>query len=153
MAFEDAIASLGSDLGMDLAVEDGVAEFVATSEDGGERIEVSISEMGDGASAALCADLGEMPDKGADELMFRMLEANHMFDATGGATLSVEDGRAKLERYVGIVAFQRGYGTNVVLPFVETARKWRRVIAGDGERVEEVFGSLDFEPAFGTPAP
>ena len=39
MAFEDVIASLGRDLGIDLVAEDGVAGFVATSEDGSDRIE------------------------------------------------------------------------------------------------------------------
>jgi len=86
MAFEDAIASLGRDLGIDLVVEDGVAEFVAASADGGEQIEVTISVLDDGVSALLCADLGEMPAKGSDRLMLRMLEANHLFGATGGAT-------------------------------------------------------------------
>ncbi len=136
MAFEDVIASLGRDLGIDLVAEDGVAGFVATSEDGSERIEVSISAMDDGESVVLCADLGEIPTKDADRLMLRMLEANHLFDATGGATLSVEDGRAKLERYVGIVALQRGDSARIVSPFVATARTWRRLIAGEEERGE-----------------
>lgn len=136
MAFEDAIASLGRDLGIDLVVEDGVAEFVAASADGGEQIEVTISVLDDGVSAELCADLGEMPAKGAEKLMLRMLEANHLFDATGGATLSVEDGRVKLERYVSILSFQRGDGSRIVKPFLETARKWRSLVAGDGEHEE-----------------
>ena len=141
MGFEDAVASLGRDLGIDLAVEDGVAEFVAASADGGEQIDVTISELDDGVSAALCADLGEMPAKGADGLMLRMLEANHLFGATGGASLSVEDGRAKLERYVGIAALQRGDSARIVPPFVATARTWRRLIAGEEER-----GEGDFKP-------
>ena len=93
MEFEDAIAVLGKDLGIDLVVEDGVAEFVATSKDGDEPVEVAISAMDDGESAVLSADLGEMPTEGADELMLRMLEANHLFDATGGASLSPRHSR------------------------------------------------------------
>lgn len=135
MEFEDAIAALGKDLGIDLLVEDGVAGFVATSQDGDEPLEVSISAMDDGESAVLSADLGELPATDADELMLRMLEANHLFESTGGATLSVEDGHAKLERSVGIVTLQRGgNGTGIVRPFVETARTWRARLAGDGER-------------------
>ena len=143
MAFEDAIAVLGRDIGMDLVAEDGTAGFVAMSSDGGERIDVSISAMEDGMSVMLCADLGDMPEKNAEKLMLRMLEANHMFEATGGATLSVEDGRAKLERYVGIVALQRGDGAKLVLPFVETARKWCRLIAAGGEGMEDGDRPLD----------
>lgn len=143
MAFEDAIASLGRDLGIDLVVEDGVAEFVAASADGGEQIEVTISVLDDGVSASLCADLGEMPAKGSDRLMLRMLEANHLFGATGGATLSVEEGRAKLERYVGIVAFQRGDGARIVKPFLEMARKWRSIVAGEDEPEESAVTPRD----------
>ena len=115
MVFEDAIAVLGRDIGMDLVVEDGTAGFVAMSSDGGERIDVSISEMEDGMSVMLCADLGD----------------------------SVEDGRAKLERYIGIVALQRGDGAKLVLPFVETARKWCRLIAAGGEGIEDGGWPLD----------
>jgi hypothetical protein len=146
--FEDAIAVLGKDLGIDLVVEDGVAEFVATSQDGDEPVEVSISAMDDGESAVLSADLGEMPSEGADELMLRMLEANHLFDATGGASLSVEDDRAKLERYVNLVAFQREEGANIVPLFVEMARTWRGIVAGDDERGAGDFESRDAERAF-----
>ena len=138
---------------MDLAVEDGVAEFVATPEGGGERIEVSISAMDDGEYAELCADLGEMPSEGAEKLMLRMLEANHLFDATGGATLSVEDGRAKLERYVGIVALQRGDGAKIVTAFVETARTWQGLVAGDDERGEEIAEPPDVGLTFGPLTP
>ena len=133
MAFEDAIASLGKELGIDLTVEDGVARFTATPESGSKQVSVSISEMDDGVSALLCADLGEMPSEGANELMLRMLEANHLFASTGGATLSVDDGSVKLERYVGLVELQRGEGARVVAPFVEVAREWLGIVAdGDG---------------------
>ena len=149
MEFEDAIAALGKDLGIDLVVEDGVAGFVATSKDGDEPVEVSISAMDDGESAVLSADLGEMPSEGADGLMLRMLEANHLFDATGGSSLSVEDDRAKLERSVNIVAIQRGDGAKIVPLFVEMARTWRGIVAGEGGRGEEGdFEPRDFERAF-----
>jgi len=128
MAFEDAMATLGKELGVDLSVEDGAAWFLATPEDGGRQIEVSISVMDDGDSVALCADLGEMPSEGASELMLRMLEANHLFSSTGGATLSVDDGRVKLERYVGLVNFERGEGANIIAPFLNTAKIWADIV-------------------------
>ena len=148
MEFEDAIAALGKNLGIDLAVEDGVVAFVATSKDDDEPVEISISAMDDGESAVLCADLGEMPSASADELMLRMLEANHLFDATGGSSLSVEDDRAKLERHVNLVAFQRGDGAKIVPLFVEMARTWRGIVAGDDERGEGDFEQRDAERAF-----
>ena len=130
MAFEDAISTLGRELGLDLSVEGGAAEFVATPEDGGRPIAVSISAMDDGGDdALLCADLGELPAEGVGELMLRLLEANHLFGSTGGATLSVDEGRVKLERHVRLVDLERGEGANVIVPFLGTAGTWADVVA------------------------
>ena len=133
MAFDDVIASIGNELGMDMAVKDGVAEFAIAPEDGGERVVVSASAMDDGVSVELCADLGEMPSEGASELMLRMLEANHLFASTGGATLSVDGGRVKLERYVGIAEFERGEGLSIVASFIETAKAWSDIVVHSAE--------------------
>ena len=134
MAFEDAIASLAEGLGQDFAMEGGVARFAATPEDGGQ-VEVVVSAMDDGESALLCADLGEMPSEGGDELMLSMLEANHLFASTGGATLSVDGGRVKLERYVGLAELQRGAGAGIFASFARAALEWRVVVAGEDGRV------------------
>lgn len=136
MTFEDAIASFAEDIGQDLDIEDGVAKFAATAEDG-VQVEVTVSAMDDGESALLCADLGEMPSEGGNELMLSMLEANHLFASTGGATLSVDGGRVKLERYVGLAELQRGEGAGIFASFARAAQEWRGVVAGEDGRVAD----------------
>jgi len=122
--------SLGRELGVPLVVEDGAASFEAQpGGEGGTTVDVTITAMDDGAFADMTADLGELPAEGAESLMLRMLEANHLFAGTGGASLSVEDGRAKLERRVRLCDLGRGEGANVVLPFVATAGTWAELVA------------------------
>lgn len=54
---------------------------------------------------------------------------------TGGASLSVDGTRAKLERRVPLTELGRGEGSRVLAPFLATAGRWRGIIAGEtGER-------------------
>ena len=128
MTFENIIASLAKELGLDMSAEDGTASFRVQTESG-RQVEVSIFTMDDGESVELCAELGEVPSEGAGDLMLRMLEANHLFSSTGGATLSVDEGHIKLERYAGIVEFERGDGTKIASRFLDTAKMWADIVA------------------------
>ena len=123
--------SLGRELGVPLVAEDGEVSFEA--QPGGEEgnpIEITITAMEDGLSANMTADLGELPAEGAEPVMMQMLEANHLFEGTGGASFSAEDGRAKLERYVRLCDLGRGEGANVVMPFIAMAASWAEIVAG-----------------------
>jgi hypothetical protein len=135
MEFDDVIASLRGEFGAEGAAEGGAVVF-AVAPEGGGPVEVSVSEMDDGASVLLCADVGEMPS-GGGELMLRMLEANHLFASTGGATLSVDGGRVKLERYVGLAEFDRRDAAAVVEPFAAVAQEWRGVVAAEARSGRE----------------
>ena len=130
MTFEDAIRSLGAEFGADLEPEDGVASF-AIAGDGGDSVDVIVREAEDHESADISADLGELPAAGGDALLLEMLEANHLFGGTGGASLSVDGTRAKLERRVPLTELGRGEGSRVLAPFLATAGRWRGIIAGE----------------------
>ncbi len=132
MTFEETMEALGAELGVPLAVEDGKACFEASSTEGGEPMDIEIKELLEGEVAVMTADLGAMPEEGAEELMRAMLEANHIFDGTGGATFSVDDGRVKLERYLRFEELGRGEGANVVMPFIVKARRFAEH-AGEGK--------------------
>ncbi len=123
MTFEETMDSLGAELGFPLSVLDGKASFEASSAKGGEPMDIEIKELLEGEIAVITADLGALPEEGAEELMRAMLEANHIFDGTGGASFSVDDGRVKLERYVRFQELGRGEGANVVMPFIAKARR------------------------------
>ncbi len=124
MTFEDAIKSLGAEFGAELKIADGVAAFTAF-DDGGEGMDVVLRQVENQECADVSADLGELPPEGAEDLMMRMLEANHMFGGTGGASLSIEGDRAQLERRVSLAELGRGEGAFVLAPFLATAREWR----------------------------
>ena len=125
MTFEDAIASLGAEFGADLAPEEGIAAFSAAVSEGDEPVEVVIREREGRACADLSADLGELPAA----VLWEMLEANHFFGGTGGAALSVDGTRAKLERRASFDELGRGEGARVLLPFLAMAGRWRAAVA------------------------
>ena len=131
MTFEDAIRSLGAEFGADLEPEDGVASF-AIAGDSGDSVDIVVREAEDHESADISADLGELPAAGGEALLLEMLEANHLFGRTGGAALSVEGSRAKLERRVPLTDLGRGEGSRILAPFLETAGRWRGIVAGAG---------------------
>ena len=131
MTFEDAMASLGDELGLPLEIEDGKAGFVASFDDDGEEpVSVEISDDGDEGYAVVSADLGKLPSDDIEAFATRMLEANHLFAGTGGAALAVDGDRVLLERRVRIDALARGEGANVMYPFVDSALAWRRNLLG-----------------------
>lgn len=134
MTFEDAIKSLGAEFGVDLEPEDGAVSFAIAGDDG-DSVDIVVREAEDRESADISADLGELPAAGGDALLLEMLEANHLFGGTGGASLSVDGTRAKLERRVPLTELGRGEGSRVLAPFLATAGRWRGIIAGEtGER-------------------
>ena len=134
MTFEDAIRSLGAEFGVDLEPEDGAVSFAIAGDDG-DSVDIVVREAEDRESADISADLGELPAAGSEALLLEMLEANHLFGRTGGAALSVDGTRAKLERRVPLTELGRGEGSRVLAPFLATAGRWRGIIAGEtGER-------------------
>lgn len=127
MTFEGAIGALGAELGFDLPIEEGVAWLEASSEGGGEAgISVAISEMPDVGGALLASEVG---DVSAVRDLQPLLEANHIFAETAGATLSIEDGRIYFEQYMPLSVIGRGEGERAVKVFVANALEWRRRLA------------------------
>lgn len=127
MTFEDAIKSLGAEFGAELKIADGVAAFTAF-DDGEDGLDVVLRPVENRECVDISADLGALPPESAK--MLEMLEANHMFGGTGGASLSIEGDRAQLERRVSLAELGRGEGAFVLAPFIATAREWREKLKG-----------------------
>ena len=97
MTFEDAIAALGAEFGVELSGEGGTAGFEVASEDGDfEPVDVTLTYEPEGEMLLVSVDVGAVDPEGGDEPLLKMLEANHMFSGTMGASFCVDDGRAKL---------------------------------------------------------
>ena len=135
MTFEDAIAALGAELGFDLPLQEGVARLEASSAAGDEdAVIVSLSEMQDVGGVLLSSDVG---DVASVKDLKPLLEANHIFAETAGATLSIGDGHIYFELYVPLAAIGRDEGATVVKTFVVNVRDWRRRLAGIGDAAAE----------------
>jgi hypothetical protein len=65
------------------------------------------------------------PARGEEPLL-KMLEANHMFTGTAGASFCVDGGRAKLERRIRLQAFWREGGKTILMSFFKSVQAWRR---------------------------
>ena len=98
-----------------------------------EGVKMSLAPENGGAYT-VSADLGPLPEDGADALVGEMLEANHAFQGTAGATLSVDPG-------IGHVFLRRRLwpddsDEDSILPeiavFAGKAREWRERIAEKG---------------------
>lgn len=133
MTFEAAMSSLGAELGFDLPVRDGVARLEVSSEVGDEDdIVVEMSGTPNGDGVLFSSEVGDLDF--VDDLR-PLLEANHIFSETAGATLSIEDGIIYFERYLPFSAIARCGGEPIVKAFVASAMECRRRIdeMGDGE--------------------
>ena len=139
MVFEDIVAILEREFKLELAVVQGTTVFEVAGEDGGGRVQVLVQDESERHRVLLSADLGEPPPEGAETLYRTMLEANHLFVGTAGATLALDaaSGRFRLQKAELPDELANDVDGRLV-SFIETALNWRRAIedfrsAGDGD--------------------
>ena len=127
-----------------------------------DGISMTLGECAEGG-VALTAELGSLPE-GAEAALREMLEANHAFQGTGGATLGLEadqeaDGgngaRVRLSRFAWPEDEEEFLVT--LASFAATAGEWRAKIAaagdggggGDGDYGGDRSGAPDSTMLFG----
>ena len=127
MTFEDAIAALGEEFGVELSAEDGRTATFEMSSDGGdfEPVYFSFTYEPEGEMLLISADAGAVDLEGGDEPLLKMLEANHMYSGTEGASFSLDGGRAKLERLISLEAFCREGGKSILMSLFRSVQAWR----------------------------
>ncbi len=92
METSELIKSFGAKLGIDLEPnDDGIYSFEA------DNLSVSILDLPELDCTALVGDLGEPPPEGLEALYKVMMEANHLFRDTHGATLSLNPENSHFE--------------------------------------------------------
>ena len=127
MTFEDAIAALGAEFGVELSGEGGTAGFEVSSEDGDfEPVNVTLTYEPEDEMLLVSADAGEVDLASGDEPLLWMLEANHMFSGTMGASFCVDYGRAKLQRRIRLDAFWREGGKTILMSLFKAVQAWRQ---------------------------
>lgn len=147
---------LGKVLGTELQVEGDTCAFhVSPDENGAEGVTVIISNLPEQGIVAFYADLGNIPEVGRERFYWTLLTANNHYAGTGGATLSIasEEEHVKLECRHNLVELANDAETRIV-PFVETALEWRRLVANyqpsDMEQPPDVPDALDATDASDT---
>lgn len=140
MDFEDLIKGLGARLGIELSSNsDGTCVLSV------DDMTVILQNIPEVFSTGFCGEIGEPPPQGQLALQTAMLEANHFFRGTGGATISrdSENGKYYLcrvfdSRVTDIDAF-----VDSLEKFVNTLEAWRQLLADYRPEEEPVSG----EPA------
>lgn len=149
MTFEELISGLGSRIGVELTSEDG--ECVINADD----MVVTLMSLPDSDRLAVHGEIGDPPPEGLEQLLSAMLEANHLFAGTAGATISRdhETGRFHLCRHEPLATLDADSLAALVESFVNTLEIWRKAIASyrpvaktAAERTDEVprFGATGF---------
>ena len=83
MRFEEQIEALGSKIGVPLQVDDEGSCVLSVDD-----MTVTLQSIPEAESVGFWGEIGEPPPQGLEKLLSAMLEANHMFRGTGGATIS-----------------------------------------------------------------
>ena len=145
MTFEELISGLGSKIGVELTSEDG--ECVINVDD----MVVTLMSLPDSDRLAVHGEIGDPPPEGLEQLLSAMLEANHLFAGTAGATISRdhETGRFHLCRHEPLATLDADSLAALVESFVNTLGIWRKAIASYRPVAKSVSEGSDEGPQLG----
>ncbi len=123
MRFDDLLASLGERLGAEIEDAGGAA---AVEVDG---VPVILRDAGD--ILLLHAEVGEIPPDGRESILAAAMEANWLYEGTGGGTLAVNpaDGRLHLEKYTWFDRLVPDDTLSMIERFVATVETWRKILS------------------------
>ena len=145
MTFEELISGLGSKIGVELTSEDG--ECVINVDD----MVVTLMSLPDSDRLAVHGEIGDPPPEGLEQLLSAMLEANHLFAGTAGATISRdhETGRFHLCRQEPLAILDADSLAALVESFVNTLEIWRKAIVSYRPVAKSVSEGSDEGPQLG----
>ena len=145
MTFEELISALGERIGVDLAAEDGSCVINA------DDMVVTLMSLPDSDRLAVHGEIGDPPPEGLEQLLSAMLEANHLFAGTAGATISRdhETGRFHLCRHEPLAILDADSLAALVESFVNTLEIWRKAIASYRPVAKSAAEGADKTPQFG----
>jgi len=124
MTFGELIDGLGKSLGIELTDEGGAA---AVEVDG---IPVVLQRASDDL-LLVHADLGEVAPENRDRVFAAAMEANFLYQGTGGATLAVDsrDGHLHLQKYNWLDRLDAEKAAADIARFAETVNVWKKLVA------------------------
>ena len=125
MTFEELIAAFGAKIGVAL-VADNESCVV-----GVDDMTVTFLHLDEADKISIYGEIGETPQDGIEELLSTMLEANHLFAGSAGATLlrDKNTGRFCLCRVEPLALLDADSFACVMESFVNTLAVWRSIVA------------------------
>lgn len=123
MTFKELLESLSARLGAEVEDAGGAA---AISIDGATVVLQDAGEL-----LLLRAEIGELPPEGREELLAAALEANWLYQGTGGGTLALDPatGRLNLESYNWPERLGADGAFEALERFASGVAAWRRILA------------------------
>ena len=128
MTFGKLIEDMGKNLGVEL-VDEGGATVVEVD---GSAIAIHAA----GADLLLIhADMGEIPPESRDAVLAAAMEANFLYQGTGGATFARDpaNGHLHLQRYDWLARLDADRAADALTRFADTIAAWRRIAADLGQ--------------------
>jgi len=124
MTFGELIAELGKNLGIELTDEGGAT---AVEVDG---IPVVLHVANDDL-LLMHADLGEIAPENRDRVFAAAMEANFLYQGTGGATLAVDsrDGHLHLQKYNWLDRLDAEKAVTGLTRFADMVKTWKGLVA------------------------
>ena len=131
MTFGDLVEGLGAKLGVEIEDAGGAVAF----EIDGETV---VLQQANDDLVLVHADLGEISPDRRDAFALAALEANFLYNGTGGATLAVNpaDAHLHLQKYNWLGRMDVEKAVDMLSRFAETAAAWKR-IASDAAAAPE----------------
>ena len=125
MTFDELMGEAGKALGLEIVVLDGATQLEI------DGMAVTVMEMVELESVVLNGVIGAPPPQGLAALHRAMLEANHNFAGTAGATLAVDpsDGTLTLTRLASLPLLDAEKFLALLESFVNVLEAWRKIVA------------------------
>ena len=122
MTFGELIEGLGKSLGVEMTDEGGAA---AVEVDG---IPVVLQRASDNL-LLVHADLGEVAPDSRERVLAAAMEANFLYQGTGGATLAVDsrDGHLHLQKYNWLDRIDMDKVLSGLTRFADTVKAWKGI--------------------------
>ena len=123
MTFGNLIEALGGKLGIEIEDAGGAA---AVETDGTTVVLQDAGEL-----LLLRAEVGEIPADGKETILLSAMEANFLYQGTGGATLAVnhEDGRLHVHKYNWMERLDADTVLEALEKLSRTVAAWRGILA------------------------
>ena len=124
MRFPDILDALSSELGIEIMDEGGATAIEIDGQD-------VILNLANDDLLFIHADLGEIPPDRRERIVAAAMEANFLYQGTGGSTLAVNpyDGHLHLQKYNWLERLDSDKALDALTRFADIALAWRDIVS------------------------